>query len=141
MTKSSVRLAKHDMPPIRLLIAGDDSAVRSHLEDVSRRHGITTAVAGNAHQLPAVVTKFRPTHVFVSALSEELAGVECLLALSRLRCQAEIIVSGTADDRFSKAIQRFGASYGLRICGILTEPVSESALSELLALPNQNALT
>ncbi|MDP1757300.1 MAG: diguanylate cyclase, partial [Pseudohongiella sp.] len=59
-------------------------------------------------------------------------GVQVMVELARLNCQADIIISSGVGGRVLDAAARSAAEHGLKISGVLPKPFSPARLRELL---------
>lgn len=124
------------MQTARLLIIEEDPERAGLLSDLAQRCGFETAIAAAAREVPRLVSELRPTSVFVDASMHDLAGVESLLALSQLSCDADIIACGEANPRLMDAIWRFGRVNGLTLVDVLAEPLDLPTVEAILASLN-----
>jgi DNA-binding response OmpR family regulator len=125
--------ASFAMQSARLLIIGDDAEAAAVVQTLAQGQGYETLVASEVRDVPRLVDSFKPTDVFVDASMDQLGGVEGLLVLSQLGCDANIIACGQPDPRFAEALWRFSRVSGLTMVEVLSKPLHLPTVSAILA--------
>lgn len=119
-------------PAARLLVLDDEPQIGNIIADVGRDLRMDTRCTTDAKSFLAEVPAWHPTHICLDLIMPDTDGIEVLLRLRSLGCQAGIILVSGAGRRVLEAAQRSAREHGLHIIGALNKPFMPDDLYPLL---------
>jgi DNA-binding NtrC family response regulator len=114
---------------IGVLVVDDDADTRTFLDDVLRREGVQTLLAGSGQQALALLEREPAEVLFVDLVMPDMDGLELLRRVRRVRPQVSaVVISGHA--RVDSCIE----ALRLGVCDYLTKPFAPQAIRTALGL-------
>lgn len=119
----------------RVLILDDDTAVGETIGFVAEAAGMDARAVSSPADFFREVDEWQPTHIVLDLIMPEMDGVEIMRHLAARRVDAGIIILSGVGSRVLDAARRAASEKGLHILGVLSKPISPSALQAYLAVP------
>jgi len=117
----------------RLLIVDEDDAVIDFVGNLAKKVGYAVASATSGGGFVQLLESFQPSLVMMALHLSDTDGVELLRSLAARACTANVILTGSADERVLAAAHELGISHGLAMCGTLEKPIAAETLKAKLA--------
>jgi EAL domain-containing protein (putative c-di-GMP-specific phosphodiesterase class I) len=125
------------MPNRRVLILDDDIDVGQTIQWMAESLGFEAECVTHPYEFFAKLTQFVPDIITIDLVMPELDGIEIMRVLAERKCQAKIIISSGMGTRVLDAAKRSASEHGLDIVGIISKPISSSALRLLVGEGSQ----
>lgn len=119
------------------LIVDDDPDVREFVAAVAEDVGFGVRTAGGREEFVRHYEAVRPTVIVLDLMMPSTDGIEFLRLLADHRSPSKIVLVSGADARVLATAKRLGATYGLRMLGVVRKPIAVEELETTLrkALP------
>lgn len=125
------------MPAGKLLILDDDPQVGRLIQYIAESAGFEARSLTEVDPFFSAVETWAPSHIAIDLIMPEMDGVQVLVRLAALHCEARIIITSGVGNRVLDAAGRSGYEHGLDIAGVLSKPFSPKSLRELLLQPGE----
>ncbi|MDO9478062.1 MAG: EAL domain-containing protein [Pseudohongiella sp.] len=119
-------------PPARLLILDDDPLTGQTISNIAVLAGVDALYTDDPREFFRLCKDWDPDFIALDLVMPRMDGVQVMVELARLNCQADIIISSGVGGRVLDAAARSAAEHGLKISGVLPKPFSPARLRELL---------
>ena len=116
----------------RLLILDDDPMVGEMIQCIAQLAGLETRFTPSPTEFFQLFDQWQPSHIAVDLVMPDMDGVQVMVELAQLSCQAKIIITSGVGSRVLDAAGRAAAEHGLNISGVLPKPFSPATLRALL---------
>ena len=117
---------------LRLLILDDDPLVGETVRMMAASVGAESAYCRTATAFFTQVSEWSPSHILLDLVMPGIDGVEVILRLAEMGCEATLIIVSGVDRRVLDAAQRSARQHQLPLAGALSKPFSRGALATLL---------
>ncbi len=117
----------------RILILDDEELTGQTIKSIAEFSGLQARHTTQPREFFELVASWQPGHIALDLVMPQMDGVEVMVELARLNCQARIILTSGVGNRILDAAARSASEHGLRIAGILAKPFSPPRLRELLS--------
>ncbi|HBX36441.1 MAG TPA: diguanylate cyclase [Pseudohongiella sp.] len=118
--------------PDRLLILDDDALTGQTILNMARIAGIEAQFTDMPDEFFRLVQSWQPDFIAIDLIMPRMDGVQVLIELAKLDCQAEIIISSGVGGRVLDAAARSASEHGLKLLGVLAKPFSPAKLRGIL---------
>jgi EAL domain-containing protein (putative c-di-GMP-specific phosphodiesterase class I) len=115
-----------------MLILDDDDDVGQTLKWIAEALDFSAEFVSNGDDFFKRLEEISPDVVSIDLVMPGMDGVEIMRLLAERRCKAKIIVSSGMGTRVLDAARRSAMEHGLDILGVLSKPISEKALRQLV---------
>lgn len=116
----------------RLLILDDDPLTGQTISNIAMLAGLDARYTDDPQEFFRQVKDWQPDFIALDLVMPRMDGVQVMVELARLNCQADIIISSGVGGRVLDAAARSATEHGLSIIGVLAKPFSPARLRELL---------
>lgn len=123
------------VPPGRLLIIDDDSAMGSFVRAVAEPLGYVVETYTEAKAFKAAVAQADPDVIILDITMPDTDGIELLLEFSKRQVRAKIFIMSGFDQTIRQAAFDLGKLGNLSMGSIIPKPVRAAHLRALLARP------
>jgi EAL domain-containing protein (putative c-di-GMP-specific phosphodiesterase class I)/ActR/RegA family two-component response regulator len=117
----------------RLLVIDDDPMIGQLIQRIAEMAAVQVRVTPDPAEFFRLLEDWDPTHLAIDLIMPDMDGVEVMIQLARLSCQAKIIITSGIGNRVLDAAGRAASEHGLDIIGVLAKPFSPGDLRALLA--------
>lgn len=124
-------------PPPWALIVDDDPDIREFVAAVAEDVGFGVKTADGREEFVRHYENVRPAVIVLDLMMPSTDGIELLRLLADHRSPSKIVLVSGADARVLATAKRLGATYGLRMLGVVRKPIAVEELEAALkkALP------
>lgn len=116
----------------RLLILDDDPLTGQTISNIAILSSVETRYTDDPLEFFRIIQDWQPDFIAIDLVMPRMDGVQVMVELARLNCNADIIISSGVGGRVLDAAARSATEHGLNIVGILAKPFSSARLRELL---------
>jgi diguanylate cyclase (GGDEF)-like protein len=116
----------------RLLILDDDPLTGQTISNIAILSSVETRYTDDPLEFFRIIQDWQPDFIAIDLVMPRMDGVQVMVELARLNCNADIIISSGVGGRVLDAAARSATEHGLNIVGILAKPFSPARLRELL---------
>ena len=118
--------------PERLLILDDDALTGQTILNMARIAGIEAQFTDMPDEFFRLVQSWQPDFIAIDLIMPRMDGVQVLIELAKLDCEAGIIISSGVGGRVLDAAARSASEHGLKLLGVLAKPFSPAKLRGIL---------
>jgi EAL domain-containing protein (putative c-di-GMP-specific phosphodiesterase class I) len=114
--------------PKKLVVLDDDDLITELVVEAAQQVGIVAEAANEFETFKNIMARSQPDLILIDLVMPGVDGIQVLRYLAGQKCQTNILLMSGFDPKVVQTAQRLGLSLGLNVEGVLSKPVSISAL-------------
>ena len=125
----------------KLVVIDDDDLITELVIEAAQQVGFAGEAANNFETFKEILSRFQPDLILIDLVMPQVDGIQVLRYLAEQNCTTNILLMSGFDPKVVQTAKRLGLSLGLNVEGVLSKPVSISALKAEIKRAAQSADT
>jgi EAL domain-containing protein (putative c-di-GMP-specific phosphodiesterase class I) len=125
--------------PKKLIVIDDDDLITELVIEAAQQVGFAGEAANDFETFKEILSRFQPDLILIDLVMPQVDGIQVMRYLAGQKCTTNILLMSGFDPKVVQTARRLGLSLGLNVEGVLSKPVSISALKAEIKRAAQSA--